>query len=73
MVLWNTPDLTHVRRVRRATRPGVAPARDIAPRFLISGLAVIRDQMGTSSVGVGSRSTFDLTLRGDTEGLHGSL
>ena len=73
MVLWNTPDLTHVRRVRRAPGPGVAPARDIAPRFLISGLAVIRDQMGASSVGVGSRSTFDLTLRGDTEGLHGSL
>ncbi len=61
MVLWNTPDLTYVRRVSRATGPGVAPARDITPRFLIPRLAVIRDQMGASSVGVGSRSTLELT------------
>ena len=73
MVLWNTPDLIHVRRVSRATGPGVAPARDSAPRLLISGLAVIRDQMGSSSARVRSRSSFDHTLRGDTEGLHGSL
>ena len=48
MVLWNTPDLTHVRRVRQALVPRVASARDIACRFLISELVVICDQMGTS-------------------------
>ena len=73
MVLWNPSDLAHVLRVSRATGPGVAPARDSAPRFLISGLAVIRDQMGTSSARVRSRSSFDHTLRGDADGLHGGL
>ena len=62
MVLWNTPDLTHVQRVSRATGPGMAPARDSIPRFSVSGLVVICDQMGTSKSGVRSRSIFDIRL-----------
>ena len=48
MVLWNTPDLTHVRRVSRATGPGVARMPYFTCRFVIFALVVIRDQMGTS-------------------------
>ena len=48
MVLWNTPDLTHVRRVSRALRPGVARTPYSTRRFVIFALVVIRDQMGTS-------------------------
>ena len=48
MVLWNTPDLTHVRRVSRALRPGVASELYFTCRIVIFALVVIRDQMGTS-------------------------
>ena len=48
MVLWNTPDLTHVRRVSRALRPGVARTPYFTCRFVVFTLVVICDQMGTS-------------------------
>ena len=48
MVLWNTPDLTHVRRVSRATGPGVASELYFTCRFAIFALVVICDQMDTS-------------------------
>ena len=51
MVLWNTPDLTHVRRVSRALRPGVASELYFTCRIVIFALVVIRDQMGTSKSG----------------------
>ena len=62
MVLWNTPNLAHVRRVSRATGPDVASALYFTCRFVIFTLVVICDQMGTSSVTSRSRSLFDLTL-----------
>ena len=48
MVLWNTPKLTHVRRVSRAHRPGVTSELHFTRRFVIFALVVICDQMGTS-------------------------
>ena len=54
--------MTHMQRIRWAGGPEVSPARDTALRFLVSGLAVIRDQMGASVLDVGSRTLFDQTL-----------
>ena len=48
MVLWNTPDLTHVQRVSRATGPDVTSVLHFTRRFVIFALVVICDQMGTS-------------------------
>ena len=73
MVLWNTPDLTHVRRVSRATGPGVASVLHFTCRFVIFALVVIRDQMGTSGVAFGSLLLFDPALRGDPPSAHGGV
>ena len=51
MVLWNTPDQTHVRRVSRAHQPRVASELYFRCRFVIFALVVICDQMGTSKSG----------------------
>ena len=48
MVLWNTPDLTHVRRVSRPHQPRVTSVLHFTFRLVIFALVVIRDQMGTS-------------------------
>ena len=48
MVLWNTPDLTHVLRVSRPHQPGVTSVLYFTRRFVVITLVVIRDQMGTS-------------------------
>ena len=48
VVLWNTPVLTHVRRVSRAIRPWVASVQYSTRRSVVHALVVIRDQMGTS-------------------------
>ena len=48
MVLWNTPVLTHVRRVSRAHRPGEARTPYCTRRFVVFAPVVIRDQMRTS-------------------------
>ena len=47
-MLWNTPDLTHARRVSRALQPGAARTPYSTCRFVVFALVVIRDQMGTS-------------------------
>ena len=54
--------MTHVQGVPHVAMPVGASARDTTPRFLISGLAVICDQMGASVLDVGSRTLFDQTL-----------
>ena len=56
------PNMTHVRRVRRAPRPRVARMPYFTPRFWISGLVVICDQMGVSVIKIGRQSLFDQTL-----------
>ena len=48
MVLWSTPDLTHVWRVSRSHQPRVTSVLYFTRRFVVFALVVIRDQMGTS-------------------------
>ena len=47
--------------------PGVARARNIARRSLISGFAVIRDQNWYIQCGRQVAIAFDITLRGEHE------
>ena len=73
MVLWNTPNLAHVRRVSWATGPDVARTPYFTRRFVVFALVVIRDQMGTFGVAFGSRSLFDPALRGDPPSARGGV
>ena len=62
LVLWNTSVLSCFHRVGQALVSGVARARNIARQSLISGLAVICDQMGASVSFFGQLSFCDGTL-----------
>ena len=73
LVLWNTPILNHFQRVGRALVSGVARARNIARRSLISGLAVIRDQNWYIQCRWQVAIAFDITLRGDMDCTCGGL
>ena len=66
MVLWNTPDMTHVRRMRRAPRLRVTSAPFFTSRFVLFSLAVICDQMGASALEMGPSSLIRWALWMDT-------